>query len=186
MSMSKPFLSDVQTLRKNARKHLQSGAVTEGYRGDRKQVLALLNTSLATELVCVLRYRRHYYMASGIHAKSIAAEFLQHAKDEQEHADMIARRIVQLDGEPDFAPKGLAERSQSEYIEGSDLVEMLEEDLVAERLVIDTPRPAGGPSAARMTPGFCVCRFSDRLPIRRRRRSAEDADPQRPQNTQIC
>jgi len=140
MSMSKPFLSDVQTLRKNARKHLQSGAVTEGYRGDRKQVLALLNTSLATELVCVLRYRRHYYMASGIHAKSIAAEFLQHAKDEQEHADMIATRIVQLDGEPDFAPKGLAERSQSEYIEGSDLVEMLEEDLVAERLVIDSYR----------------------------------------------
>jgi len=140
MSMSKPFLSNVQTLRKNARKHLQSGAVTEGYRGDRKQVLALLNTSLATELVCVLRYRRHYYMASGIHAKSIAAEFLQHAKDEQEHADMIARRIVQLDGEPDFAPKGLAERSQSEYIEGSDLVEMLEEDLVAERLVIDSYR----------------------------------------------
>jgi bacterioferritin len=112
---------------------MERGAVTEGYQADRKTVLALLNTALATELVCVLRYRRHHFMASGIHAQAVAAEFLTHATEEQEHADRIARRITQLGGEPDFNPEGLATRSHSEYVEGSGLEEMIREDLVAER-----------------------------------------------------
>ena len=137
---SKPFLSDIKTIRQRARKHIESGAVTEGYRADREKVVEILNQALATELVCVLRYKRHYYMASGIHAKSVAAEFLEHAGEEQQHADMIATRIVQLGGAPDLSPDGLQARSHSEYIEGDDIVEMLEEDLVAERIAIDTYR----------------------------------------------
>jgi bacterioferritin len=137
---SKPFLSDIKTIRQRARKHIEGGAVTEGYKADRDKVVEILNQALATEIVCVLRYKRHYYMASGIHAKSIAAEFLEHACEEQEHADRIARRIVQLGGAPDLSPDGLQSRSHSEYIEGEDIVEMLEEDLVAERIAIDTYR----------------------------------------------
>ena len=136
----KPFLSDVETLRARARKHIEHGAVTEGYRADRPTVIRLLNEALATEIVCVLRYKRHYYMASGINAQSVAAEFLQHANEEQAHADEIAARIVQLGGEPNFSPEGLSSRSHSEYVEGTTLVEMIQEDLVAERVAIDSYR----------------------------------------------
>jgi len=136
----KPFLTDVRTLRKQARQHIEEGAVTAGYAADRKTVLKLLNDALATEIVCVLRYRRHHFMARGIHAKSIADEFLVHAIEEQGHADQIAERIVQLGGEPDFAPGGLVSRSHAEYVEGETLVDMIKEDLVAERIAIDSYR----------------------------------------------
>jgi bacterioferritin len=132
------FLMDVKELRRRARVHMEHGAVTDGYQADRKTVLALLNTSLASELVCVLRYRRHYFMATGIHAQAVAAEFLEHATEEQAHADRIAHRITQLGGEPDFNPEGLATRSHSEYVEGTDLVDMIREDLVAERVAIES------------------------------------------------
>ena len=140
MPASKPFLTDIKTIRARARKDLDKGAVTEGYRADRATVLRLLNESLATEIVCVLRYKRHYYMAKGINAKSVAAEFLEHANEEQGHADEIAQRIVQLGGAPDLSPRGLETRSHSEYVEGEDLVDMLQEDLIAERIAIDTYR----------------------------------------------
>ena len=132
------FLSDVKELRRRARQHIQDGAVTEGYLADRKKVIAVLNQALATEIVCVLRYKRHYFMASGIHAKAVAAEFLQHANEEQGHADQIAERITQLDGEPDFSPEGLASRSHSQYKEGKTLVDMIQEDLIAERIAIES------------------------------------------------
>lgn len=136
----KPFLTDIQTLRERARKHIENGAVTEGYSANRETVVKLLNEALATELVCVLRYKRHYFMASGIHAASAAAEFLEHANDEQGHADQIAQRIVQLQGEPNFNPEGLLMRSHAEYVEGTTLVDMIQEDLVAERIAIDSYR----------------------------------------------
>lgn len=136
----KPFLTDIKTLRERARKHIERGAVTEGYTADRETVIKILNEALATEIVCVLRYKRHYFMASGIHAESVAAEFLQHANDEQGHADLIAARIVQLGGEPNFNPDGLLMRSHAEYVEGSSLIEMIKEDLVAERIAIDSYR----------------------------------------------
>jgi bacterioferritin len=135
-----PFLTDVQTLRKRARQHLEEGAITAGYGADRQTVIKLLNDALATELVCVLRYKRHYFMSQGINAQSIAAEFLEHANEEQAHADQIAARIVQLGGEPDFSPDGLSSRSHSEYVEGGTLVDMIKEDLVAERIAIDSYR----------------------------------------------
>jgi bacterioferritin len=135
-----PFLTDIRTIRERARQHIGDGAVTGGYKADREKVIALLNQALATEIVCTLRYRYHYYMASGIHAKSIAEEFLQHAQEEQGHADMIAERITQLRGKPNFNPEGLATRSHAEYVEGDSLVEMIEEDLVAERIAIDSYR----------------------------------------------
>jgi bacterioferritin len=134
------FLTDIKTLRERARQHIEKGAVTAGYRGDRETVIKLLNESLATEIVCVLRYKRHYFMASGIHAQSVAQEFLQHANEEQGHADQIAQRIVQLGGEPNFSPEGLLSRSHAEYVEGKDLVDMIKEDLVAERIAIDSYR----------------------------------------------
>lgn len=137
---SKPFISDVEAIRKRAREHMDQGAVTDGYRADRDTVLKILNEALATEIVCVLRYRRHYFMASGIHAKGVAAEFLEHANEEQEHADMISTRIVQLGGAPNLNPEGLLTRSHSQYVEGQNLHEMLEENLVAERIAIDTYR----------------------------------------------
>jgi bacterioferritin len=136
----KPFLTDIKTLRERARRHIEQGAVTEGYRADRETVIKVLNEALATEIVCVLRYKRHYFMASGIHAESVAAEFLQHANDEQGHADQIAQRIVQLGGEPDFNPAGLLTRSHAEYVEGETLTDMIREDLVAERIAIDSYR----------------------------------------------
>src|SRR6201988_3144403 len=134
------FLSDIQTLRKRAREHIAQGAVTPGYHADRDVVLRLLNEALATELVCVLRYKRHYFMASGINAEGVAAEFLQHANEEQGHADLIAQRIVQLKGEPNFNPDGLLTRSHAEYVEGNSLIDMIKEDLVAERIAIDSYR----------------------------------------------
>jgi len=136
--MAKEFLSDIETLRKRARKHIEEGAVTEGYKGDRKTVIKLLNEALATEIVCILRYKRHHYMATGLHAQAVAAEFLQHANEEQMHADQIAQRISQLGGAPDFSPEGLTTRSHSEYVEGETLVDMIKEDLVAERVAIDS------------------------------------------------
>jgi bacterioferritin len=136
----KPFLTDIKTLRERARKHIENGAVTEGYTADRETVIKVLNEALATEIVCVLRYKRHYFMASGIHAEGVAAEFLEHANDEQGHADQIAQRIVQLGGAPDFNPEGLLSRSHSEYVEGQSLTDMIREDLVAERIAIDSYR----------------------------------------------
>ena len=138
MDEKKPFLSDIKTLRERARQHIEKGAVTPGYKADRGKVVDLLNEALATEIVCVLRYKRHYYMASGIHAQAVADEFLEHANEEQQHADMISARIVQLGGEPNFDPDGLTDRSHSEYVEGSSLVDMIREDLVAERVAIDS------------------------------------------------
>jgi bacterioferritin len=135
---TKPSLSDIQTLRDRARSHIEQGAVTPGYSGNRTTVIEMLNAALATELVCVLRYKRHHFMAQGINAKSVAAEFLEHATEEQGHADQIAARIVQLGGAPDFSPEGLAGRSHAEYVEGDDLVDMIQEDLVAERIAIDS------------------------------------------------
>ena len=136
----KPFLTDMETIRKRARQHIDQGAVTAGYTADRKVVVDLLNAALATEIVCVLRYKYHYYMASGINSKAVAAEFLEHANEEQGHADLIAERITQLEGKPDFSPKGLSERSHADYVEGDDLVDMIKENLVAERIAIDTYR----------------------------------------------
>ncbi|HEY8203244.1 MAG TPA: ferritin-like domain-containing protein [Pyrinomonadaceae bacterium] len=136
----KPFLTDIKTLRERARKHIEQGAVTEGYTADRETVIKLLNEALATEIVCVLRYKRHYFMASGIHADGVAAEFLEHATDEQGHADQIAARIVQLGGAPNFNPEGLLTRSHAEYVEGETLTDMIKEDLVAERIAIDSYR----------------------------------------------
>jgi bacterioferritin len=136
----KTAFTTVKTLRTNARKHLEQGAVTDGYTADRAEVINQLNQALATEIICVLRYRRHFFMAKGIHAKSVAAEFLAHSNEEQAHADRLAARIVQLGGAPDFAPSGLAGRSHAEYVEGDTLNDMIREDLVAERIAIDSYR----------------------------------------------
>jgi bacterioferritin len=136
----KPFLTDIKTLRERARKHIDQGAVTEGYSADRETVIKILNEALATEIVCVLRYRRHHFMAAGIHAEGVAAEFLTHANEEQGHADLIAARIVQLGGAPNFSPEGLLTRSHAEYVEGDTLTDMIKEDLVAERIAIDSYR----------------------------------------------
>lgn len=132
------FLSDIKEIRRRARQKIEQGPVTQGYKADRQKVIAVLNEVLATELVCVLRYKRHYYMASGINAEPVAQEFLQHANEEQIHADQVAQRITQLQGEPNFNPEGLATRSHSEYVEGDSLVEMIREDLVAERIAIES------------------------------------------------
>jgi bacterioferritin len=140
MMTDRPFLSDIQAIRERARQHIEQGAVTPGYQADRETVIRVLNAALATEIVCVLRYKRHFFMATGINAQSVAAEFLQHANEEQMHADQIAQRIVQLGGEPNFSPEGLLTRSHSEYIEGTSLIDMITEDLVAERIAIDSYR----------------------------------------------
>jgi bacterioferritin len=156
----KPFLTDVKTLRSRARQHIEQGAVTPGYRADRDKVVQILNEALATEIVCVLRYKRHFFMASGINAQSVAQEFLQHANEEQTHADQIAQRIVQLGGEPNFSPEGLLTRSHSEYVEGDSLIDMIKEDLVAERVAIDSYREIIGflanddPTTRRMLEGI--------------------------------
>jgi bacterioferritin len=156
----KPFLTDVKTLRARARQHIEQGAVTPGYRADRDKVVQILNEALATEIVCVLRYKRHFFMASGINAQSVAPEFLQHANEEQTHADQIAQRIVQLGGEPNFSPEGLLTRSHSEYAEGDSLIDMIKEDLVAERVAIDSYREIIGylanndPTTRRMLEGI--------------------------------
>ena len=136
----RPFLTDVKTLRARAREHIENGAVTQGYRADRATVVKLLNEALATEIVCVLRYRRHHFMAAGMNAEPVAQEFLTHANEEQQHADQIAARIVQLNGEPNFSPEGLLSRSHAEYVEGENLIDMIKEDLIAERIAIDSYR----------------------------------------------
>jgi bacterioferritin len=135
-----PFLTDVKTLRQRARQHIEEGAVTAGYGGNTETAIKVLNEALATEIVCVLRYKRHYFMAKGIHAGPVAEEFLEHAGEEQQHADLISERIVQLGGAPNLSPDGLLSRSHSEYVEGKDLVDMIKEDLVAERIAIDSYR----------------------------------------------
>jgi len=137
---AQPFFTAVSELRKRAREHMTDGAVTESYGGNTETACKVLNEALATEIVCVLRYKRHYFMAKGIHSGSVKAEFLQHAAEEQAHADQIAERIVQLGGEPNFSPDSLLSRSHSEYVEGTTLRDMIEEDLVAERVAIDSYR----------------------------------------------
>jgi len=132
------FSTDVKKIRERARKHLEEGAVTEGYKANREQVAKVLNDVLATEIVCVLRYKRHYFMAEGISSDSVKAEFLQHANEEQQHADWVAERITQIGGEPNFSPEGLATRSHSEYKPGNSLTDMIKEDLVAERIAIES------------------------------------------------
>ena len=136
--MKGDFVSDLKELRRRAREHVERGAVTESYRGNLQTVIKILNEALATEIVCVLRYKRHFFMAQGIHAEPVAQEFAQHAIDEQGHADQISVRIVQLGGEPNLNPEGLLTRAHSEYVEGSSLVEMIREDLVAERVAIQS------------------------------------------------
>lgn len=138
MQPHEPFLMDIKAIRNRARQHMDKGAVTDGYKADLKTVLRVLNEALATEIVCVLRYKRHQFMASGLNAESVAAEFQEHAAEEQVHADKIARRITELGGEPNFSPEGLLSRSHSEYVEGHTLVEMIKEDLVAERIAIES------------------------------------------------
>ena len=155
----KPFLTDVTTLRRRAREHIMQGAVTPGYTADRETVLKLLNEALATEIVCVLRYKRHYFMAEGIAADAVKAEFLQHANEEQQHADQIAARIVQLNGEPNLNPEGLTSRSHAEYVEGEDLIDMIKEDLVAERIAIDSYREKSMPT----TWSACSRKWTSRL-----------------------
>ena len=133
-----PFISDIKELRKRARAHIEKGAVTDGYKVDRETAIKLLNEALATEIVCVLRYKRHYYAAEGIHSESVKAEFLEHAGEEQGHADQIAERITQLGGEPNLNPEGMLTRSHSEYVEGKNLLDMIRENLVAERIAIES------------------------------------------------
>src|SRR6202034_903550 len=123
------FISDLKKIKERARAQMEKGAVTGGYKADLKAVVKVLNEVLATELVCVLRYKRHYYMAQGLNSGPVAAEFLQHATEEQGHADLVATRIVQLQGDPDFNPATLVARSHAEYVEGTDLVDMIKEDL---------------------------------------------------------
>ncbi|MFN2450357.1 MAG: bacterioferritin [Candidatus Baltobacteraceae bacterium] len=160
MNTTKPFLTDVQELRRRARENMMSGAVTNSYRGDIGQAVGVLNQALATEIVCVLRYKRHFFMSRGIAKDSVAQEFLQHANEEQQHADQIAERITQLGGEPDLNPEGLASRSHSEYKEGSDMVSMIQENLVAERIAIESYREMIGffgqddPTTRRMLEGI--------------------------------
>lgn len=136
----KGFVMDIKNIRERARQHMEQGAVTEGYAADRQVMIKLLNEALATELVCVLRYKRHYFMATGIHAEAVAQEFQEHAAEEQGHADRIAERITQLGGEPDFNPDALSGKSHSQYVEGRSLQEMIKEDLIAERIAIDSYR----------------------------------------------
>ncbi len=144
VSKVRPVLSDVQTLRSRARLQIEQGAVTPGYAAEREEVIGLLNEALATEIVCVLRYKRHYFMAAGIHATPVAAEFLEHANQEMQHAVRLAKRIVELHGEPNFSPDGLSGRSYAEYVEGDSLTAMIKEDLIAERIAIESYRQVIG------------------------------------------
>ena len=134
------FVTDIKALRERARRHIEEGAVTADYSADRETVLKLLNDALATEIVCVLRYRRHYFMARGIHSQAVAEEFLEHSNEEQGHADQICERIVQLGGEPDLNPAGVTGRSHAEYVECDSLIDMIKENLVAERIAIESYR----------------------------------------------
>lgn len=141
-TVSTPAMSSVTSLRSSARRKVEGGAVTASYAANREQVLKILNNALATEIVCMLRYKRHYFMATGVHSEAVAAEFLEHAAQEAEHADAIAKRIVQLGGEPDFSPDTLSKRSHAEYVPGNSLMDMVKEDLIAERIAIDSYREA--------------------------------------------
>lgn len=132
------FAADLKKIKERARNHMEQGAVTENYKADRKAVLKVLNEVLATEIVCVLRYKRHYFMAVGLNSEGAKSEFQQHANEEQQHVDWIATRIVQLNGQPNFNPEGLSSRAHSEYAEGTDLVSMIKEDLFAERIAIES------------------------------------------------
>lgn len=138
MQPKQPFVTDIEAIRKRARQHMEKGAVTAGYKADVDTVVRVLNEALATEIVCVLRYKRHHFMAKGLNAQSVADEFAEHANEEQQHADLIAQRITELGGEPNFNPEGLASRSHSEYKEGNTLTDMIKEDLVAERIAIES------------------------------------------------
>jgi bacterioferritin len=140
IKVTQPFLTDIKTLRDRARHHIKDGAVTETYAGDTKLACKILNEALATEIVCVLRYKRHFFMAKGIDSGPVKAEFQEHAAEEQAHADRIAERIVQLGGSPNFSPEGLQSRSHSEYAEGESLLDMIKEDLIAERIAVDSYR----------------------------------------------
>jgi bacterioferritin len=154
------FLTDITTLRERARSKMDEGPITAAYGADRTKVIDVLNEALATEIVCVLRYKRHYFMADGINAGPVAAEFLQHANEELAHADQIALRITQLQGEPNFSPIGIESRSHAEYVEGDGLVDMIKEDLVAERIAIDSYAEMvrylgqGDPTTRRMLEGI--------------------------------
>ena len=132
------FKADFEEIRRRAREHMEQGPITEAYQADREKVISVLNEVLATELVCVLRYKSHYYMAQGIHSQAVATEFLEHATEEQLHADLVAKRITELNGRPNFNPEGLATRSHAQYSEGERLEDMIREDLVAERIAIGT------------------------------------------------
>jgi bacterioferritin len=132
------FLTDIKTLRERARQKIEEGPITGAYGADRERVIEVLNEALATEIVCWLRYKRHYYMARGIESTSAASEFLQHATEEQGHADSLALRITQLQGEPNFNPDGITLRSHAEYKEGENLEDMIKEDLIAERVAIES------------------------------------------------
>ncbi|HTC54238.1 MAG TPA: ferritin-like domain-containing protein, partial [Steroidobacteraceae bacterium] len=134
---AQPFISDIKTLRERAREHIESGTVTFTYEGDVQKTIDILQTVLATEIVCVLRYTMHAVAATGISSEGVKAEFAQHAKEEQEHMNAVAERINQLGGKPDFNPKGLASRAASEYGNADNLVEMIKENLIAERIAID-------------------------------------------------
>lgn len=134
------FLTDIETIRQRARSEINEGAVTPDYGLDKEKVCAILNEALATEIVCVLRYKFHYFMASGLHKEGVSAEFLEHANEEQGHADQIAERIKQLGGKPEMNPAVVAQRAHSEYVEGESLVDMIKENLVAERIAIQTYR----------------------------------------------
>jgi bacterioferritin len=131
------FVRDVEEIRRRAANKMEEGAVTESYKGDVNKTIEILNEALATEIVCVLRYMHHYFMATGVHAKGVADEFKEHADEEREHADLVAERIQQLGGKPDFNPRSLLERSVSQYVEGETLADMIREDLIAERIVIE-------------------------------------------------
>jgi len=137
---SNSTLTDIQTLRARARQHIEEGAVTDGYAADRQAVIKMLNEALATELICVLRYKRHYFMAKGIHADPVKDEFLAHAGEEMGHADLVAKRIVELGGEPNFSPDGMRTRSHAEYVECKSLGEMIKENLIAERIAVESYR----------------------------------------------
>lgn len=132
------FKADLESIRQRAREHMADGAVTKAYGADRARVIDVLNEVLATEIVCVLRYKNHYYMASGIHASAVAAEFLEHANEEQTHADMVAKRITELGGNPDFDPAAIVKRSHAEYRTAKNLDQMITENLVAERVAVET------------------------------------------------
>jgi bacterioferritin len=132
-----PFAIKLAEVKRRAREHMENGAVTAGYKANREEVIKVLNEALATELVCVMRYKNHYHTADGIHAEAVAAEFAEHAEEEQEHADMLAERIDQLGGNPNYNPAGLTERSHTDYVECNSLVDMIKENLYAERIAVE-------------------------------------------------